>query len=128
MERYPTFLDAVSDLDDPLCLCHMYATFPKSVEMHYDIVSLSQRMTVEFQHYVMYTRALRKVFISIKGYYYQAEILGQTVTWLVAHPFGFSSPKEVDFKLMVIFADLYCTLLGFVNFRLYHLAGMHYPP
>ncbi len=40
---------------------------------------------MEFNAYVVRTHALRKVFVSIKGYYYQAEILGQPVTWLVPH-------------------------------------------
>jgi Pescadillo N-terminus len=40
-------------------------------------------------HYVMAARALRKVFISIKGYYFQAEICGQAVTWIVPHVFPF---------------------------------------
>ena len=34
----------------------------------------------------MMTRSLSKVFISIKGYYYQADIMGHKVTWIVAHP------------------------------------------
>jgi len=127
-ERYPTFIDAVGDLEDPLCMCFMYSHFPKSIRMHYNIIGLTHRLTVEFMNYVIHTRALRKVFVSIKGYYYQAEILGQTVTWLVAHPFGFDMPEEVDFNLMVIFTELYSTLLGFVNFRLYNLANIQYPP
>jgi len=127
-ERYPTFIDAVADLEDPLCMCFMYSHFPKSIRQHYNIVGLAHRLTVEFMNYVIHTKALRKVFVSIKGYYYQAEILGQTVTWLVAHPFGFDMPEDVDFNVMVIFTELYSTLLGFINFRLYNLADLHYPP
>ena len=40
-------------------------------------------------HYVIAAKALRKVFISIKGIYYQVEVRGQTVTWLVNHQRGF---------------------------------------
>jgi len=40
-------------------------------------------------HYVVAAKALRKVFISIKGIYYQVEIKGQTVTILVNHQRGF---------------------------------------
>ena len=29
-ERYPTFIDAIRDLEDCLCLCFLYATFPKT--------------------------------------------------------------------------------------------------
>jgi pescadillo protein len=40
-------------------------------------------------HYIIAAKALRKVFISVKGIYYQVEIKGQTVTWLVNHQRGF---------------------------------------
>merc|ERR1711972_1117283 len=110
--------------EDPLCMCFMYAAFPKSVRQHYNVIDMCYRLTVQFKHYVIHTRALRKVFVSIKGYYYQAEILGQTVTWLVSQPFGFDMPKEVDFNIMITFTELYSTLLGFVNYRLYNLANI----
>merc|ERR1712241_222769 len=71
---------------------------------------------------------LRKVFVSIKGYYYQAEIMGQLVTWIVPHPFAYEQPQGVDFKLMSIFVEFYTTMLGFVNFRLYHNLNLQYPP
>ena len=38
-------------------------------------------------HYVIESRALRKAFISIKGYYFQAEVQGSIVTWVVPHHF-----------------------------------------
>ena len=31
------------------------------------------------------TGALRKAFVSVKGFYFQAECAGQPVTWLVPH-------------------------------------------
>lgn len=40
---------------------------------------------MEFQAYVVRAHALRKVFVSVKGFYYQADIQGQAVTWLVPH-------------------------------------------
>ena len=39
-------------------------------------------LMVEFMHYIIESRSLRKVFLSIKGIYCQAEIEGQTITWL----------------------------------------------
>jgi pescadillo protein len=44
---------------------------------------------VEFLHYVIAAKALRKVFISIKGIYYQVEIKGQPVTVLINHQRGY---------------------------------------
>jgi len=127
-ERYPTFIDAIRDLEDCLCLTFLYATFPKTHKTPVEMTSLCRRLTTEFLHYIIEARALKKVFCSIKGYYFQAEIKGQTVTWIIPHCFGFNQPASVDMRLMSIFVEFYTTVLGFVNFRLYHSLNMIYPP
>jgi len=127
-ERYPTFIDAIRDLEDCLCLCFLYSTFPKTFKTPVEMTSLCRRLVTEFMHYVIEAKALRKVFCSIKGYYFQAEIKGQTVTWVIPHNFGFVQPAEVDMRLMSIFVEFYTTVLGFVNFRLYHSLNLSYPP
>uniref|UniRef100_G3MKI5 Pescadillo homolog n=1 Tax=Amblyomma maculatum TaxID=34609 RepID=G3MKI5_AMBMU len=127
-ERYPTFVDALRDIDDALSMCYLFSSFPKGKVIKPHLVLLCRRVIVEFMHYVIETRALRKVFISIKGYYYQAEIMGQTITWIVPHNFSFRQPVDVDFKIMVTFTDFYVTLMGCVNYKLYHALNLHYPP
>lgn len=88
-ERYPTFIDALRDLDDCLTLCFLFSTFPSLNHIPREQSALCRRLTTEFMHAVIEAKALRKVFISIKGYYYQAEIKGQTITWIVPHHFSF---------------------------------------
>lgn len=129
-ERYPTFVDALRDLDDCLTLCFLFSTFPSMPHIPRDQSQLCQRLTTEFMHFVIEAKALRKVFVSIKGYYFQADIKGQTVTWIVPHHFSFEpqNKSEVDFKLMSIFVEFYTVMLGFVNFRLFHTLNLHYPP
>lgn len=129
-ERYPTFIDALRDLDDCLTLCFLFSTFPSLAHIPRDQSLLCRRLTVEFLHAVITAKALRKVFVSIKGYYYQAEIKGQTVTWIVPHHFCFEpqAKNEVDFKVMATFVEFYIVLLGFVNYRLYHSLNLYYPP
>jgi pescadillo protein len=129
-ERYPTFIDALKDLDDCLTLCFLFSTFPSIKHIPRNHSILCRRLTVEFMHAVIAAKALRKVFISIKGYYYQAEIKGQTITWIIPHHFGFEPQHkcEVDFKLMSIFVEFYTIMLGFVNYRLYHTLNLFYPP
>ena len=127
-ERYPTFIDAIRDLEDCLCLCFLYSTFPKTQKTPVEMTTLCKRLTTEFMHFVIESKALRKVFCSIKGYYFQAEIKGQTVTWVIPHSFGFVQPAEVDMRLMSIFVEFYTTVLGFVNFRLFHSLNLAYPP
>ncbi|XP_029668163.1 pescadillo homolog [Formica exsecta] len=129
-ERYPTFKDALRDLDDCLTLCFLFSTFPSLSHIPRDQSLLCRRLTIEFLHAVIYAKALRKVFISIKGYYYQAEIKGQTITWIVPHHFCFEpqAKNEVDFKIMSTFVEFYIVMLGFVNYRLYHTLNLHYPP
>ncbi|XP_063359305.1 pescadillo homolog [Cydia amplana] len=129
-ERYPTFVDALRDLDDCLTLCFLFSTFPSLKRVPRDQSMLCRRLTVEFMHAVIAAKALRKVFVSVKGYYYQAEIEGQTITWIVPHHFSFQpqSKDEVDFKIMSTFVEFYTMMLGFVNFKLYHSLNLVYPP
>ena len=129
-ERYPTFIDALRDLDDCLTLCFLFSTFPSLTHIPRDQSLLCRRLSIEFLHAVIAAKALRKVFVSIKGYYYQAEIKGQTITWIVPHHFCFEpqAKNQVDFKIMSIFVEFYITMLGFVNYRLYHTLNLYYPP
>lgn len=129
-ERYPSFVDALRDLDDCLTLCFLFSTFPSLSHIPREQSDLCRRLTIEFLHAVIEAKALRKVFISIKGYYYQAEIKGETITWIVPHHFSFEpqSKTEVDFKIMSTFVEFYTIMLGFVNFRLYHMLNLFYPP
>nr|CAG4647020.1 EOG090X05E6 [Megafenestra aurita]SVE92363.1 EOG090X05E6 [Megafenestra aurita] len=129
-ERYPTFNDALNDLDDCLTLCFYYSTLPREKKAPANLIGLCRRLTVEFMHYVIAAKALRKVFISIKGMYYQVEIKGQKVTFLINHQRGFMpvTTTDVDYKIMTFFVDFYTTMLGFINFRLYHSINLHYPP
>ncbi|KAL5016091.1 hypothetical protein ScPMuIL_005680 [Solemya velum] len=127
-ERYPSFIDALRDLDDCLSMCFLFATFPRTRNTYMDFIQLSRRLTVEFMHYVIASQALRKVFISIKGIYFQVEVKGQTVTWVIPHKLGYEHPTDVDYKIMQTFVEFYTTLMGFINFRLYNSLNLHYPP
>ncbi|RIA97078.1 Pescadillo N-terminus-domain-containing protein, partial [Glomus cerebriforme] len=127
-ERYPTFTDALRDLDDALCMLFLFSTFPATNRIKLETVTNCQRLCVEFQHYIIHTRSLRKVFLSIKGIYYQAEIKGQTINWLVPYQFSQQVPDDVDFRIMLTFLEFYQTLLGFVNFKLYTDVNLVYPP
>ncbi|XP_021567083.1 pescadillo homolog isoform X4 [Carlito syrichta] len=127
-ERYPTFIDALRDLDDALSMCFLFSTFPRTGKCHVLTIQLCRRLTVEFLHYVIAARALRKVFLSIKGIYYQAEVLGQPIVWITPYVFSHDHPTDVDYRVMATFTEFYTTLLGFVNFRLYQSLNLHYPP
>uniref|UniRef100_A0A663DV14 Pescadillo homolog n=1 Tax=Aquila chrysaetos chrysaetos TaxID=223781 RepID=A0A663DV14_AQUCH len=127
-ERYPTFVDALRDLDDALSMCFLFSTFPRTGKCHVQTIQLCRRLAVEFLNYVIASRSLRKVFLSIKGIYYQAEVLGQPVTWITPYTFAHDHPTDVDYRVMATFTEFYTTLLGFVNFRLYHSLNLLYPP
>ncbi|XP_073410907.1 pescadillo homolog [Dendrobates tinctorius] len=127
-ERYPTFIDALRDLDDALSMCFLFSTFRRTGKCHVQTIQLCRRLSVEFLNYVVACRSLRKVFLSIKGIYYQAEILGQTVTWITPYAFSHDHPTDVDYRVMATFTEFYTTLLGFVNFRLYQTLNLQYPP
>ncbi|CAE6419341.1 hypothetical protein ACGC1H_001894 [Rhizoctonia solani] len=127
-ERYPTFIDALRDIDDALCLIHLFAALPTSPQIPTSLIANCTRLSAEWQLYVMRTHALRKVFLSIKGIYLQAEVMGQTITWLVPYQFTQPIPPDVDARVMLTFVELYQTLLGFVFFKLYSDVSLIYPP
>ncbi|EXJ71176.1 uncharacterized protein A1O5_06170 [Cladophialophora psammophila CBS 110553] len=127
-ERYPTFVDALRDLDDALSLLSLFASLPSTTEVPAKVISRCQRLCHEFEHYLIATNSLRKSFLSIKGIYYQATIQGQDVMWLVPYKFVQRVTQDVDYRIMGTFVEFYCTLLGFVNYRLYTSIGLVYPP
>ena len=129
-ERYPTFVDAVRDLDDPLNIVHLFAVLPSSSLHRIPNAQAvaGKRLALEWQAWVVQAKALRKAFVSVKGFYYQAEVAGQSVTWLVSHERSQVLPADVDFRVLCTFLEFYETLLRFVLFRLYSQAGLNYPP
>ncbi|KAK4635798.1 Pescadillo [Fulvia fulva] len=127
-ERYPTFVDALRDLDDALSMLFLFANLPSTESVPPKTIAKCQRLTMEFEHYLIRTHSLRKSFLSIKGIYYQATIQGQDILWLVPYKFVQRTAGEVDFRIMATFVEFYTTLLGFINYRLYTGIGLVYPP
>lgn len=126
VERYPSFVDALRDLDDPLCLINLVAQFPahKDLGIKREMVEMCIRLVREFNLYVVRSGgALKKTFVSIKGVYYQAELQGQTITWIQPHQLPANLPFDVDYKVMMTFLEFYTVLLKFVNYRLYKEKG-----
>ncbi|MCJ1285966.1 mRNA-binding ribosome synthesis protein nop7 [Xylographa opegraphella] len=127
-ERYPTFVDALRDLDDALSLLFLFANLPSTSTVPPKTIALCQRLCLEFEHYLITSHSLRKSFLSIKGIYYQATIQSQDILWLVPYKFVQRVTGDVDFRIMGTFVEFYTTLLGFVNYRLYTSIGLVYPP
>jgi pescadillo protein len=127
-ERYPAFVDALKDLDDALSMVHLFASLTPSDKVKAGKIERCKALCHQFQYYVMRTHALRKVFLSIKGIYYQAEVFGHRLTWLVPYRFSQYIPKDVDLHVMLTFLEFYETFLGFVLFKLFSHLGLNYPP
>ena len=122
-ERYPRFDDALGDIDDALSLVHLFAALPAEQQIKPARTAAALRLVREWQYYVARSRSLRRVFFSIKGVYFQAEVRGATVTWLQPWPQAQTVPEDVDYRVMLTFLDFYDTLLQFVHFKLYHGVG-----
>lgn len=75
------------DIDDALCLVFLGANLTSHEYIPKEGLEDCARLAAEWQLFVMHTKALRKVFLSIKGIYYQAEVAGQTITWVVPYQF-----------------------------------------
>lgn len=86
--RYPSFMDALRDLDDALTMVHLFSVLPSSNNRDQSIpVSLTnaaRRLSMEFDAYVVKTNSLRKVFVSVRGFYYQVMWTGLVYCWVQA--------------------------------------------
>jgi pescadillo protein len=111
-ERYPRFADALGDLDDALSLVALFASFPAEAPIKAAHTAVARRLSREWLYYVARAKALKKVFFSIKGCYFQAEVKGVPVTWLVPWAFSQVLPSDVDYNVMLTFLDLYEVRLG----------------
>lgn len=127
-ERYPSFLDAIRDLDDALNMLFLFANMPATSRVSAKITKDANELINQWLAFVARERCLKKVFVSIKGVYYSANVRGEEVRWLVPFKFPQNIPSDIDFKIMQSFLEFYSTLLHFVLFKLYSDAELVYPP
>ncbi|VDO55312.1 unnamed protein product [Schistosoma margrebowiei] len=122
-ERYPTRQDALRDISDSLNLLFLFEKLPKLTQFHPSLISISRRLCVEFLNLVVATQAVRKAFISIKGFYVQAEIDGIPVVWIMPHASVTHTPTDVDYRILATCLEFDATLIG-----LYRINNLVYPP
>ncbi|AQZ16238.1 NOP7 (YGR103W) [Zygosaccharomyces parabailii] len=127
-ERYPSFPDALRDIDDALNMIFLFANLPATDRVSARIIRDAQKISNQWLAYVAKERLLRKVFVSIKGVYYQADVRGEEIRWVVPFKFPENIPNDIDFRIMLTFLEFYCTLLHFVLYKLYTESGLVYPP
>lgn len=111
-ERYPRFVDALRDLDDALCMIHLFAALPSEGRIVSEKTSTCAELVTHWQYYISKSRSLHKAFISVKGVYFQAEVMGEQINWLVPHKFTQALPREVDIRVMITFLEFYEVLLS----------------
>jgi pescadillo protein len=128
-ERYPSFVDALRDLDDALCMIALFANFPQhqSLDIKQEDIAKCQTLSREFMTYCAATQCFKRAFYSIKGIYYQVEIMGQTITWVQPYQFNQKLPFDIDYRVMGTFLEFYLSLLKFINFKLFSDIKEEYP-
>lgn len=65
----------------------LFASLPSGQRLPPELIENCARLSAEWQLYIMHSRLLQKAFLSIKGVYYQAEVMDQTITWQVPYQF-----------------------------------------
>lgn len=129
-ERYPTFEEALKDLDDPLSTLALVASFPghRLFKVSPDQVRTCRLLLNMFKSFLVKEKRLDKVFLSNKGVYFQADVKGKKISWVEPYQFGQKLPFDVDYKVILTFVEFYSVLLKFVVFRLYNENSIVYPP
>jgi len=128
-ERYPRFEDALKDLDDPLTSLALLAHFPshRLFKINPERIELAKLLLGMFKAFIVKTKRLNKVFLSTRGVYYQVELKGNKVNWVEPYPFAQKLPFDVDYKVILSFAEFYSVLLKFVLFRMFKESGLMFP-
>jgi len=111
-----------------LCMVFVCARMRSNQYLPAEKVYECLRLSREFLAYVSESHSLRKVFVTIKGIYYQAEIMGVTINWLAPFEFALEDVEHIDNRLINNFVEFYICMLGFVNFKLYTSLNLEYPP
>lgn len=137
-ERYPTFTLALQDMQDPLNLVHLFSTLPTNpipgkTVVPTEVIAECSRLINEWKVWAIRTHSLQKVFLGIKGVYYECEVPGHggdlvKVRWLEGYEFQQYVPSDVDFRILLTFLDLYRTLISFILYKLYNAENLVYPP
>ena len=89
---------------------------------------MAAKLYKEWMTYCTIAQCFKKAFFSIKGIYYQVEIMGQNITWVAPYQFNQRLPFDLDYKVIGTFKEFYTSLLRFVNFKLYKDLEISYPP
>ena len=126
-ERYPRFVDALSDMDDALTLTYLFAALPGDGEIKPVVTSKAKKLAAAWGAYCATTSSITKSFISVKGVYLEASVHGVPIRWIVPHSFTQHLPEDVDYRVLLTYFELYETLLGFILFKLYSDIGVRYP-
>ncbi len=128
-ERYPTFIDALRDMDDPYSTLFLFRSVKLHLARSFDARRINdlERLCGEWLSVVSNAKLLRKTFISIKGFYFQAIVKGQQITWLMPHRVMQNTPVDVDYNIMSTFVQFYETMAKFVNFKVAKDEGLDYP-
>ncbi|XP_031270863.1 pescadillo homolog [Pistacia vera] len=127
----PSHPDPPSNLDLPIALCKDFWLFVFVLVMlggdffEWDFVSRDQiLLSHEWQAYISRTHKLRKIFVSVEGIYYQAEVEGQKITWLQQ----VLPDDDVVYDVLLNFLEFYETLLALSILNSYHSINVKYLP
>lgn len=127
-ERYPTFMEAVRDVDDAMSMISLYAALSpevnsqSTIELHQALPSglhdKAKTLLADWMEYVAKSHSLSKSFISIKGYYHEAIVHGERIVWLMPHEYACKMPTGVQQYILITFLEFYIEMMRFILFKL----------
>ena len=127
-ERYPTFADALKDVDDAMSMIYLFAFLPPEINSRTTIdfhrahtsglSERSQEIVQRWCRYIERSKGLSKGFISIKGYYFEVVVDGQKTLFLAPHEYTAKFPRGVQQYMLLTFLEFYLELMKFVLFKL----------